>query len=398
MGIGEGVASDSRPLSALLSQVLVAFTVEFDNEFERRMGEAGYPGARLSLVVWANLLRFVANSPLSVGDLAAQALASVNQVKFQLGCLERWGFVTLQPDSPGPPSREKRPGWGSGRGIRADWMVRLAPRGLTACGIWPALFAGIERRWEKRFGKDAIHCLRQALDDVASQLDVELPHGLPVGWELPVDFPARVTRGRKNIALPTLLSQLTLAFRLEFDRESPAPLGLCANTLRVLGDKPIRMAEIPRLTGGSPETTDIGWQLKPYVIVTPDSTASRGKVARLSTRGILAQQAYYKLIDEIGRRWKTRFGKEAVSQLRESLGELFDRQREGVPLLSEGLVPPGGTVRAGDQAPALGRRDAGAAARQRMRDLVAQTEAFLRDPAGTLPHYPLWDMNRGFGP
>jgi len=23
---------------------------------------------------------------------------------------------------------------------------------------------------------------------------------------------------------------------------------------------------------------------------------------------------------------------------------------------------------------------------------------FVRDPAGTLPHYPLWDMNRGFGP
>jgi hypothetical protein len=33
-----------------------------------------------------------------------------------------------------------------------------------------------------------------------------------------------------------------------------------------------------------------------------------------------------------------------------------------------------------------------------MRDLVAQTEEFVRDPAGTLPHYPLWDMNRGFGP
>ena len=42
-----------RPLSALLSQVLVAFTVEFDNEFERQMAEAGYPGARLSLVVWS---------------------------------------------------------------------------------------------------------------------------------------------------------------------------------------------------------------------------------------------------------------------------------------------------------------------------------------------------------
>ncbi|HUA84019.1 MAG TPA: hypothetical protein VMB85_09180 [Bryobacteraceae bacterium] len=49
-------------------------------------------------------------------------------------------------------------------------------------------------------------------------------------------------------------------------------------------------------------------------------------------------------------------------------------------------------------APALGRRDIGAAARKRVRDLAAQTELFLGDPAGTLPHYPLWDMNRGFGP
>ena len=54
--------------------------------------------------------------------------------------------------------------------------------------------------------------------------------------------------------------------------------------------------------------------------------------------------------------------------------------------------------RAGDQTPALGRRNVGPAARQRMRDLVAQTEAFVRDPAGTLPHHPSWHMNRGFGP
>jgi hypothetical protein len=33
-----------------------------------------------------------------------------------------------------------------------------------------------------------------------------------------------------------------------------------------------------------------------------------------------------------------------------------------------------------------------------MRDLIAQTEAFVRDPARTLPHFPAWDINRGFGP
>jgi hypothetical protein len=113
---------------------------------------------------------------------------------------------------------------------------------------------------------------------------------------------------------------------------------------------------------------------------------------------VKAQETYSWLIGEIEQRWEARFGKEEVDRLRESLRGLFDRRSGNGPLLSEGLVPPPGTVRAGDQAPALGRRDVGVGARQRMRDLVAQTEAFIRDPAGTLPHFPLWDMNRGFGP
>src|ERR1700733_10938152 len=91
----------SHSLSALLSQVLVAFTVEFDNEFERRIAGAGYPGERLSLVVWANLLRFVGEGAISARDLARQALVPDSQVKFELGCLERWGFVVLQPNPPG---------------------------------------------------------------------------------------------------------------------------------------------------------------------------------------------------------------------------------------------------------------------------------------------------------
>lgn len=391
----------SRSLSALLSQVLVAFTVEFDNEFERRMGEAGDPGARLSLVAWANLMRFVVEGMVSVRELAARALAPDGSIKFQLGCLERWGFVVLQPDPssdrPAPSAmhrqsgRELRAGWGSGRGIRADWRVRLTARGVKACEIWPPLFGEMEQRWERRFGKSEISRLRENLQGVADQLDAELPHGLPAGWLETAEFLPRARRDGGSLPLPTLLSQLLLTFRIEFDRESPAPLYLCANTLRVLGEKPIRLSEIPRLTGGSPETTDIGWQIKPYVIVTSDPTASRGKVVRLSPLGLRVQQAYNRLIWEIEKRWEERFGEEAIGRLRESLEGLFD-------LLAECMVPPAGTVRAGYQSPALGRRDVGAAARQRMRDLVAQTEAFIRDPAGTLPHYPLWDMNRGFGP
>ena len=115
-------------------------------------------------------------------------------------------------------------------------------------------------------------------------------------------------------------------------------------------------------------------------------------MVHLSPLGLRAQQIYHRLIRDIEKRWEERFGKDVIAVLRESLQGLFDRP------IAEGLVPPQGTVRAGDQAPALGRRDVGAAARQRARDLVAQTEAFLSDPQGALPHYPAWDMNRGFGP
>src|SRR5580692_1674481 len=102
-------------------------------ETDKKSGVAGCPGARLSLVAWTNVLRFVGEGAISVRNLAGQALAPDNQIKFELGCLERWGFVVLQPDpSSGRPvasvaqpqsARELRIGWGSGRGIRRDWGV-----------------------------------------------------------------------------------------------------------------------------------------------------------------------------------------------------------------------------------------------------------------------------------
>jgi len=364
----------------LLSQVLVAFTVELDNEFERRMGLAGYAGARLSIVVWTNLMRFIGQDGILVRDLGHDA-----QVKFQLGCLERWGFVVMQAG--------RRPGWGSGRGIRADWVVRLTPKAVKAGEIWRPLFGEIEQRWERRFGRDEIAGLRRNLAGIADRLPYELPDGLPhAGIDPVVRYPSRSSAaGGESLPLATLLSRALLAFQIEFDSVSPVPLVLCANTIRVLSAEPIQMAEMIRLTGGSPETSDIGWQVKPFVLVSPDPTGRRGQVVSLSPRGLAVQAAYFQLIRTIEKRWEERFGKEAIQLLRESLDGLFDR-------LAEGMVAPAGTARAGDQTPALGRRDVGPAAKQRMRDLMAQTEAFVSDPAGSLPHFPAWDMNRGFGP
>ncbi|HXA57103.1 MAG TPA: hypothetical protein VNU84_06665 [Candidatus Acidoferrum sp.] len=385
-----------RPLSALLSQILVAYTLEFDNEFEREMGGAAYAGARLSLVIWLNLIRFIPPSGISVRELTILALAPQERIKHQLGCLERWGFVALQPHA-GTARNAMSHGWGSGRGITAKWSVRLSAKGEKAVQIWPPLFATISRRWRGRFGDSALDRLNESLCAVVSEIDIELPYGLADVREVKEPFPPRISHNTRREPLPILLSQLLTLFAVEFEPQSLAPLVLCANVLRVLSETPVPLAEIPRRTGGSPEMTDIGWRLKPFVIVESDTVARRRSL-RLSPLGREAQQNYQRLVSEIEGRWETRFGKEKIRHVNDSLNTLFDARKGDRLLIAEGMIPPPGVVRAGDTAPALGRRDVGSAAKQRARDLVGQTRMFVADPVNALPHFPLFDMNRGFGP
>jgi DNA-binding MarR family transcriptional regulator len=377
------MSAPHTPLSALLSQILVAYTVELDGEFERRMLQTRSRSARLSLVIWLNLLRLLADGPVSVRTLAARALTTEDATAAGLSCLERWGVVELQPG--------KRAGFGSGRGIRADWPVRLTTSGETAVRIWPELIPEVDARWSKRFGDDATR-LRRSLEAIEHQIDLELPHGLPVAILKLPEFGSRKSAAEDGLPLPVLLSRVLLAFALEFERESQIPISLCANTIRVLSDEPTPETDIPKRTGCSEETAGIGWQHKPYIIVESDPARGRGKFVRLSEAGVKAQQEYHSRTRDVEETWKKRF-RTATEEIRESLTALLKRRE-----LSEGLQPPPGTTRGGAQTAALGRVDIGPAARRRGRDLISQTEAFVRDPAGTLPHYPLWDINRGFGP
>jgi hypothetical protein len=97
-----GVTDDiaSLPLTALLSHVLVAFTVEFDNEFEHRMPHrttmgGGQSGPWLaSMAMYSNLLRLVPESGITVGELERQACTP----KLPLRGMERWGYVLVAPD------------------------------------------------------------------------------------------------------------------------------------------------------------------------------------------------------------------------------------------------------------------------------------------------------------
>ena len=79
--------NDRLPLPTLLSQVLVAFTIEFDNEAERRMphrtsNHGSTPDSLdaswlVSLAMWENCMRFVTDEPITVGEGSKEPIRGI---------------------------------------------------------------------------------------------------------------------------------------------------------------------------------------------------------------------------------------------------------------------------------------------------------------------------------
>ncbi|HUI41794.1 MAG TPA: MarR family winged helix-turn-helix transcriptional regulator [Terriglobia bacterium] len=361
-----GAAAADLPLPTLLSQALVAFTIEFDNEFERQMPHRttnlrSAAGSRQgpwlgSLAMWSNCMKFVGKDGVRVGELEDLARTKTN-----LNGMERWGYIVVEPDPadtrPKPPPR--------------DWVVRATAGGRRAQEVWRPLFGVIEKRWQARFGEDELGRLREALRALISRFDVELPECLPIlGYGLFSRLPddkRRAHAGRKSgiasgLPLPALLAQALLAFAIEFERESDLSLAICANVVRVLDEKGVRVRDLPFLTGVSKEAISMAMgflQKRRLAAVEPDPTAARTKLARLTPEGREAQDAYRELLGAIEERWQARFGKDAIRDLREPLERLVGEPTAELSPLFKGLEPyPDGW------------------------------RASVRKP-GTLPHYPM---------
>jgi hypothetical protein len=214
------------PLSTLLSQALVAFTIEFDNEAERQMqhrttkhgSTAGSLHAPwlVSLGMWTNCMQHVGADGVRVGELEELAHTKTN-----LHGMERWGYIVVEPDP-----AESRP-----KPARSGWIIRATPAGRGAQEVWRPLFGVIENRWQERFGKDEIHSLRESLNVLISQIDTELPDCLPIlGYGLFSRGPVKGRRAQahrdhgigSHLPLSALLSRVLLAFAFEFERDSTA--------------------------------------------------------------------------------------------------------------------------------------------------------------------------------
>src|SRR5579863_10282046 len=238
------------PLTALLSQALVAFTIEFDNEAEHRMpryrmtrGNSGTQNGPwlVSMVMWFNCMRHVGDEPISIAELERRARTRTN-----LHGMRRWRYIDVEPDP--QDSRPKPP--------TASLLVRAAANGRMAQRVWRPLVPVIEARWSQRWGQE-IDRVRTALRAFVARPALDLPECLPIlGHGLWSAGPMRAPFVRADsagddpdLALPALLAHALLMVAVDFEARSAVSLALFADVLRVLDEQPIAIRDIPRRSG-----------------------------------------------------------------------------------------------------------------------------------------------------
>ena len=342
---------DERPpLSALLSQVFVAFTIECDNEFEHQMPHrttrhGSTPGATdtpwlISMAMWAHCLRHVPEDGIAAGELARRARLSRHSAQLILKRMSRrsWGYLEISPVE--PPA-------GGGPGPRSARVVRLTPAGRRAQRIWEPLAEAITARWGTRFGEDNVAGLRSALAALVAELGVGAPDFVPI-TELAGDMRAGVATARapsassRDVSLPALLSKPLVAFAVELERTTGLSPVLSANVVRVLGDEGVPAPRLSALTG----IADMGIENSlsalarhGYVEVGRDPAGGRTRLARLTARGLRARAAYFEGVAEVERQWEARCGRQSVRAVRAAVEGLVGGGTPSDSLLFAGLAP-----------------------------------------------------------
>jgi len=333
--------AERLPLSALLSQALVAFTIELDNAWEAGMQHrtTRYGGSRTapyaaSLRQWSNFMRVLDEQGLTVGELERSTRA-----KPQLDAMRRWGYVTVGPDPhdqrPKPPQREL--------------LVVPTKQGRQAQIVWRPLPEAIEARWRERFGAGNVGKLRVTLEALRNQLGLDLPQfltGFYGGYVAePGDGPVEASEG--PLPLFALLSQVLHAFALEYEHDAKASLCYSANVLRLLDEDGVRIEQLPRRSGVAIEPIRVALGIlakRGLITVVPDPGA-RGKRARLTTKGLEGRALYRNRPGEIETRWTGRFGADTVQRLRSLLDALATGSGAERAPIWLGLEPPPGTWR-----------------------------------------------------
>ncbi len=326
------------PLSALLSQALVAFIIEFDNEFEKQVphrttnfgSTPGFSKAPwlVSMAMWVRYMQYIPEDGISFNELQERSRISNKGLQTWLTRLSKWwSYLSVTATA-------------SGR-IPADAIIRPTSGGIRAIRVWRGLTGVIETRWRERFGSENVVQLKQSLAALADRLGADAPDFFAVleyGSALKIR-PAQVSGA--ELTLPQLLSKALIAFASEFDGESKAPIAVCANLLRLTGDAGVLMRDLPRLACLSKEGTAAAVRMgtRHGCGGVRTDAVSRSKSLLLTSKGRMARDAYAPLGRAIETRWQERFGGATIRTLREMLQELAGDDPGAESPLLRGLKP-----------------------------------------------------------
>lgn len=328
-----GVVCDDAeiPLSALLSRVVVAFAIEFDNEFERRMphrttvyGASGDPGQvpwLVSMAMWVNCMRFVPVEGISTTELAHRGRMTRRTAPMILKRMGRWwGYLRVDPES----------------GTATSRVIRATESGAQAQRVWQPLTGEIEQRWRSRFGEGAVDRLGAALGRLVAQLPADLPDFPPVG-EHPRAHP-EVLAAVSDLNLSALTARALIAYSDDLEQHLHLPTALGANVLRVICDDGVPVRELGPLTGLAQMGIDNSLSVLTRRGLLDIESAGRGRarVARPSTSGTSLQHAYNSETSALEHRWAQRYGKSTITDLREALTAVAGTSHHADPRLLEG--------------------------------------------------------------
>ena len=155
------------PLYALLTKVLLAFSLEYERE------------AAWSIALAANVLRVLDDVGVPVAGLHRHAGVSKEAMALSLTVATRDDLVAVEK----PPGRRTR-------------QARLTPHGVVARRRHLDLIGDVEHRWAERVGGAAIGRLRSSLEaivvttDLAASPLAEAYGPLPGTWRADVPVPA----------------------------------------------------------------------------------------------------------------------------------------------------------------------------------------------------------------
>ncbi|HLJ56119.1 MAG TPA: hypothetical protein VKT77_13855, partial [Chthonomonadaceae bacterium] len=134
-GQESGAAVERLEISALLSRVLLAFTLEFEQD------------SPVSLPICANVLRLLDDGPLPVRELPRLSGVSKEAIAMATGWLERKGFAVVAAAA-------------GGRGKE----ILLTPLGMEARDAYLRRLQSTEAAWSERFGSGLLVPLRASLE------------------------------------------------------------------------------------------------------------------------------------------------------------------------------------------------------------------------------------------